>query len=102
MNAPKRTPGPWIDSPHANTAGRTIWSEDVIVATVPDDQHGNSAANADFIVRACNAHDALVAALRSAEKTIAAHIAVGGQWNAKLYDEAVAINAALAAAGERP
>jgi hypothetical protein len=45
------TPGPWIlDTSHrATREGITIWSEDVIIADVVDDQHNNKEANARLI-----------------------------------------------------
>ena len=64
----QHTPTPWIDetasNPLSSTDGRHyIWSDmdnenDKCVAIVPDE------ANAAFIVRACNAHDELVATMR--------------------------------------
>lgn len=58
-----RTPGPWIALPPAAWAGL---DDDWVILGVAVCGHGElSAANAAFIVRACNAHDDLVAALRA-------------------------------------
>ena len=57
-----RTPGPWkVDTDGFNHYGlpRVLGSDGCIVAGVMQTQ-----ANAEFIVRACNAHDQLLEALR--------------------------------------
>lgn len=74
----EHTPGPWIIDPaypsevqtsdlnticsvwHAHAAGETITVRGVLECSLEE-----SAANAAFIVRACNAHDDLVAALEA-------------------------------------
>ncbi len=50
----KHTPGPWTqDTSHSNEReGITIWSNDVIIADVVPDQHGQHEANAALIARA--------------------------------------------------
>jgi hypothetical protein len=66
VSAPERTPGPWVAGEPAWFRGRTDPSHGKRPITAG--AHGVVAnsygADADFIVRACNAHDDLVAALR--------------------------------------
>ena len=56
---------PWtVDGSHAaDRDGVQIWAGDVIIADVIPDQHNNEIEHADLIVKAVEAHDALVAAL---------------------------------------
>jgi len=62
----KHTPGPWEDCPDFYNGGdHYIWpvgANGVQIATVHDNSQVD--ANAAFIVRACNAHEELVEALR--------------------------------------
>ena len=47
------TPGPWInDASHPEWERNVIWANDVVVAHVVDDQHGNADANASLIAAA--------------------------------------------------
>jgi len=47
------TPGPWInDASHPEWERNVIWANDVVVAHVVDDQHGNADANARLIAAA--------------------------------------------------
>ena len=66
MAAPKHTPTPWNYSSGMVWAGR---GEEIAVARAARDDEATSPcerdANAEFIVRACNAHDELLEALRS-------------------------------------
>jgi hypothetical protein len=71
--------------------------------------HGpNGAANAEFIVKACNAHDELVAALQGAEAAAHSVLIAGGDYGDELGDRGLrdmlsksndAIRAAIAKAG---
>ena len=69
---PARTPGPWkIVSSRANTAmgapvENEIHGDGYVVARLGRFYTDTQEANAAFIVRSCNAHDDLVAALRLA------------------------------------
>ena len=67
-NMPKHTPGPWyaVTGDRAVTIGAAILGEHAPLATV-DYTEENAQANAAFIVRACNVHDDLLAALRELE-----------------------------------
>ena len=70
----KRTPGPWLldgDHGYGNLNGTRIRDEKrgyVLSVAIGDVPELNAPANAEFIVRACNAHDDLVAALKEAQK----------------------------------
>jgi hypothetical protein len=57
------TDGPWInDASHPEWERNVIWANDVVVAHVVDDQHGNADANASLI----SAAPELLAAARAA------------------------------------
>jgi hypothetical protein len=92
-NSTKRTPGPWITSPH-NRVGVFDSQKRCIAVTyngvsVHDIGLGEQEANAAFIVTACNAYNSLVSenarlrsAIEDAAKTMARmakefHTAVG-------------------------
>lgn len=64
MTSEQRTPGPW------RTNGLKVEAHNygIIAVCLTPQSHGTMAAvdNARFIVRACNAHERLVAALREA------------------------------------
>lgn len=66
---PKNTPVPWlVDASHPEREGVYIWTaneDTVLIAEVIDGQHGQARENAKFIVRAVNAYDDLLSALRS-------------------------------------
>jgi hypothetical protein len=69
QNHPRRTPGPWTVS----ADGRTIIAVDLShVAYIPKWAQTDGPANAEFIVRACNSHYDLLAALTLAVETIRA------------------------------
>lgn len=104
MNA-QHTPTPW----HVGDgkAARIIYGQDgyaIADATVYHGRHGGAEeANAAFIVRAVNAHDDLVAALRKARNAISEEVLAAGDEDhptiarhARIIDE---IDAALAKAG---
>jgi len=61
----QHTPGPWALHPRVTENPPRIYCRGVIIATVdtsaPDP--GEREVNAAFIIRACNAHDELLAAL---------------------------------------
>jgi len=65
METPKHTPGPWNYSSGMVWAGR---GEEIAIARAARDDEATSPcerdANAKYIVRACNAHDDLMEALR--------------------------------------
>ncbi len=65
-------PTPWW-SDRGNDGTWLICSDDVLVASTNDDflSHPSHEANAAFIVRACNSHDDLVAALMEAADVLA-------------------------------
>lgn len=65
----QRTPGPWC----ANGLRVEAHNYGIIAVCLTPQSHGTMAAvdNARFIVRACNAHERLVAALRAAGSYIA-------------------------------
>lgn len=92
MSEQKHTSGPWqvmneYDGANiviANVDGETFsdgtstFSFDFVCDTLPDDGDGSRSpeiarANAAFIVRACNAHDDLVASLRDLLRLHEAH-----------------------------
>jgi hypothetical protein len=58
----KHTPGPWAFR-HGSIVA---WFEDrhIRLADIPDHDDNEQNANGEFIVRACNAHDGLLAALQ--------------------------------------
>lgn len=72
------TPTPWslldaafedeilILSDETRVASIPVWNDDDDTSTLCDQSH----ANADFIVRACNAHDAFAATLRLALRAL--------------------------------
>jgi hypothetical protein len=61
------TPGPWInDASHPEWERNVIWANDVVVAHVVDDQHGNADANASLIAAAPE----LLAAMKAAVSEI--------------------------------
>lgn len=56
---------PWVtDTSHPEWEGIQIWSHDLIIAHVVNDQHNNVEANAEHIVKCVNLHDELVKVLR--------------------------------------
>ena len=80
MTDTKHTPGPWTVNEATITKGHTVPHSQLqimgdhhphdctLVCVFPETMTGQSPmvkANAEFIVRACNAHDALLAALRA-------------------------------------
>ena len=64
MSDAKHTPGPWIANANKilGLDGRLVTMLDDLETTCAEDE-----ANAEFIVRAANAHDALVEALEAVE-----------------------------------
>ena len=72
METQKHTPLPWeIDTTHNDQReGYTVWAGSEIVCDVVNDQHDQARTNAEFVVRACNAHDDLLAALELADATL--------------------------------
>lgn len=79
MSAPKFTPGPWTtdeDVEHEAVLGADgVYVADCCICHVKRTTTA-CRANAAFIVRACNAHDALVEALRRAEQKLGAYVGV--------------------------
>ena len=68
---------------------------------IVEDRHGNAKENAEFIVKAVNSHDALVAALEACQFALSAHSPdvpedMRQDWCATSYDKE-AIEAATAA-----
>ena len=61
----KHTPGPWAVAASSNPDNGTGWRDIVSTGTVFSPSYVGEALDVDaaFIVRACNAHDELVAAL---------------------------------------
>jgi len=61
----KHIPTPWVIKAHNTIYKPAIYSEDRLVSTIRGGftTEAEEYANAEFIVRACNAHDELVAAL---------------------------------------
>ena len=122
MGESKHTPGPWqvmneydgativianVDG-ETFTDGTSTFSYDVVCDTLPDDGDGSRSreiaiANAALIVRAVNAHDDLVAALKEARRWVEGNTAAvrGLSDRAAAPGEAMltAIDAALAKAG---
>ena len=63
MTASKHTPGPWrVDDPRGGSV--YVTTSAMHIARMESDNARTDSDNAKFIVRACNAHDALLAALR--------------------------------------
>jgi hypothetical protein len=63
MTETQHMPGPWMSHPTASLGPQyLVYPEDggPDIAIVYD--HGNAKANAEFIVRACNSHKALLEA----------------------------------------
>lgn len=76
----KHTPGPWVVEQQADTTPViTYQARDIAVI---ETAHGDSKANAAFIVRACNAHDDLLAALAKCVDALLNVPVVGG-----IYDQ---------------
>ena len=78
---PRRTAGPWRVQPDQRRGGAgvvigTLADDDALVAeaytSIRRDKRviGDGDANAEFIVRACNAHDALLRAAESASESV--------------------------------
>jgi hypothetical protein len=90
-----RTPGPWRASDGRVASRISITSANGIpVAVVPfADPEGK--ANAEFIVRACNSHDDLIAAVAMVVRGFAYRPGGGPDW----YEAA---RVALAKAGAKP
>lgn len=73
MSDTKHTPGPWQVSHIRSVVGTIIWRNDG-----NEDNTGHARicrnvtnpADAEFIVRACNSHDQLVAALQAAREAL--------------------------------
>ncbi len=83
MSKAAHTPTPWMQGPPDGNGICTIDAIDqrdgqlFIVCEVfgidrPREMSPEAVANADFILRACNAHEQLVAALRDAKRLLAA------------------------------
>ena len=67
METPKHTPGPWKavrDNSHLRLQQWDVYADNGRGKLLAEVLGDNAEANADFIVRACNAHDDLLAALR--------------------------------------
>jgi hypothetical protein len=78
----QHTPTPWkTETPKGwEQKGLTaIWSDGVMVATCGRQGTQEQQDNAAFIVRACNSHDALVAALEIAVERLESVQAISGQ-----------------------
>lgn len=86
---PQRTPGPWYEAKTGNHQGLVISEQTGANIAVTYD-----ATDAPFIVRACNSHDDLLAALK---QMLAASEALDMQAHAKVAARAVA-RAAIAKA----
>lgn len=78
---PRRTAGPWRVQPDQRRGGAgvvigTLVDDDALVAeaytSIRLDRRviGDASENAEFIVRACNAHDALLLAAENARESI--------------------------------
>ena len=94
MNA-KITALPWYTEEHNNKSDVLVSNDDFQIAVcLAHPIHGEAQANAEFIVRACNAHDDLVKALQATKKRISHLSAVPG------FPALIAtVDAALAKAG---
>lgn len=81
------TPGPWAH----NTVTNTVYVKGRIIAKVkdPDIKHmtEEDIVNATFIVRACNAHEELLEALRGLLKEEEGQHSVGCKESAPGYDD---------------
>lgn len=77
----QRTPGPWrlsgaglrVEGPSFQPIANAYWYKSSSMRTVTEINAENE-ANLRYIVRACNAHDDLVAALRKAARVIEGHL----------------------------
>ena len=103
MNA-QHTPTPWQTyapmAEHCQIAIESINSETIAIVELMDakrDYNATAKANAAFIVRACNSHDALVAAATEAENWLSEYESGPDSGLSGLLNQ---LRAALAAAGE--
>jgi hypothetical protein len=98
----KHTPGPWFtkrqgfSTVYVEARLRDGWIQEVAACGPTEAGSEQQEANAEFIVRACNSHDQLVAALKAARDLIYAEVADGGY-----TAQAALIREALAAAKEQ-
>lgn len=76
----KHTPTPWSTSGTKVVDGKIVVAQCKFAGVM---SHMQAAHNAAFIVRACNAHEELVAALKEARATI--HDLVHQKWNEVEY-----------------
>jgi len=85
----KHTPTPWIVSEHRatgeNTLIRRASKRALVLASTSDCliNDGEDETNADFIVRACNAHDELLEAVKNSLKYFNKHEVRRHVWGAK-------------------
>lgn len=101
MTTTKHTPGPWVrlgrtsDRHHAiGPEGETPNAAPVTVNALYDEE---GEANADFIVRACNAHEDLLEALEALVEHFLVKCEVGGD-DPRRWDSWNAARAAIAKA----
>jgi hypothetical protein len=106
----KRTPGPWkLEVEYSGpdeTEGSMIWIPEINrqlfdTEWAEPDEWDLSLANAEYIVRACNSHDALLAALRIAEWGHRGRCAACGRTRAEGHNMVCRVGAAIAKAEGR-
>ena len=96
------TPRPWRHKKHGGRYRIVDSAQELTIAYVPIEHMNKAEANAALIVRAVNAHDDLVKALRLVERQLPknADAAAYVQGTADFHgDEIIQIRAALAKAG---
>lgn len=98
--ATRHTPGPWGcvgTSNHAHDYRLTKPNGDTLPINSSANDHSEQRANAAFIVRACNAHDELLAALKMAEEMVSSLYETAGL-DADTDPDILKIRAAIAKA----
>ena len=109
MTEAKHTPGPWTIWPDADSDQLAVGPErggvaicDVVITNGigvnTESTRATGYANADFIVRACNNHDDLLAALMDAEAVLMGLRDSGGELAIASYPALVSVRAAIAKA----
>ena len=78
----KHTPTPWELHQDEDLKSWFIWAKGNMAASLPRRTDGVDKANAEFIVRAVNSHEALLNKLKHAQARLFVH-----EGNSELYDE---------------